>query len=128
MIVIGNNKIIIRSSYIITFIIFHFVKKMFFCLVFVGVKTLSCFQGNRQTVPNIWCQIKKCFLSVISILQRLDKFEKGCSSVVIGMTSGFKNIIHIRRTPVIKKLKSCWADALFEAIIYGKPVNFLKFG
>ena len=42
MIVIGNNKIII-----ITFIIFHSVKKMLFCLVFVGVKVVSCFQGNR---------------------------------------------------------------------------------
>ena len=132
MIVIGNNKIIIRNIYIyiyiyiyITFIIFHSVKKMLFCLVFVGVKVVSCFQGNRQTVPNIWYQIK-CFLSVINISQRLDRFEKGCSVVGIVMISRFKNI-YIRRTPVIKKFMSCRADALFEAIIYGKPVNFLKF-
>ena len=76
MIVIGNNKIIIKNSYIYIYI------------------------------PNIWCQIRKCFLSVISILQRLDKFEKGCSSVGIGMTSGFKNIIHICRTPAIKPMWS----------------------
>ena len=106
MIVIGINKIIIRNSYIyITFMVFHSVKKILFYLVFVGVKALSCFHGNRQTVPNIWCQIRKCFLSVISISQRLDKFEKGCSSIGNGMASRFNNIIHICRTPVIKNLK-----------------------
>ena len=44
-----------------------------------------------------------------------------------GMTSRFKNIIHIRRTLVMKKIKSYRPDALFEEGIYGKPVNFLKF-
>ena len=44
-------------------------------------------------------------MSVISISQRFDKFEKGCSSIGTGMTSGCKNIIHIRRTLVLKNLK-----------------------
>ena len=42
------------------------------------------------------------------------------SSVGIGMTSGFKSIIHRSRTTVIRNFKSFRADALFEAIIYGK--------
>ena len=44
----NRKQIIIRSSYIyITFIIFHFAKKIFFYPVFVGIKALSCVQGNR---------------------------------------------------------------------------------
>ena len=42
---------------------------MLFHLVFVGVKALSCFQVNRNTVPNIWCQIRKCFLSVFCLTE-----------------------------------------------------------
>ena len=35
---------------------------MFFYSVFLGIKAISCFQRNRQTIPNIWCHIRNCFL------------------------------------------------------------------
>ena len=54
------------------------------------------------------------------------QFVNKCSSVGIRIASLLKNIIIYARLQK-GKLKSRRADALFEAVIDGKPVDFSEF-
>ena len=76
---------------------------MLFHLVFVGVKALSCFQVNRNTVPNIWCQIRKCFLSVISFSQI--SLKKDAVVLVMGWPASSKTSFIYAGLLLLKNLK-----------------------
>ena len=61
-----RRVIIIMIIIVIIVTVMMVVIKMFFNLLFVRIKTLCCFHGIWQAVPNIGCYIRKCFLPVIS--------------------------------------------------------------
>ena len=63
----------------IDFLIFDSVKKIFFYLVFLGIKN----QRIRLPIRNIGCYIRKWFLSVNSFSQRLTHFERRCSRMLV---------------------------------------------